>query len=171
MGDPAGIGPEIVVKALTIKETYEKCRPIVTGDAKVMEWAAKQLGADVKINAIANVSEAKFEYGTIDVYDLNCIDMDTFEPGKVAPQCGNAAFVSIIKAIELAMAGEVDGIAGLPGCCRAEDANEVDFSCEVFVQDLLDIDFFGRRQLGHRWYRGERFLCHNCTKIVKKVKS
>lgn len=114
MGDPAGIGPEIVVKALTIKETYEKCRPIVTGDAKVMEWAAKQLGADVKINAIANVGEAKFEYGTIDVYDLKCIDMDTFEPGKVAPQCGNAAFVSIIKAIELAMAGEVDGTVTAP---------------------------------------------------------
>ncbi|MBR6592259.1 MAG: 4-hydroxythreonine-4-phosphate dehydrogenase PdxA [Prevotella sp.] len=114
MGDPAGIGPEIVVKALTIKETYEMCRPIVTGDAKVMEWAAKQLGADVKINAIANVSEAKFEYGTIDVYDLNCIDMEQFEPGKVAPQCGNAAFVSIIKAIELAMAGEVDGTVTAP---------------------------------------------------------
>ena len=114
MGDPAGIGPEIVVKALTIKETYEKCRPIVTGDAKVMEWAAKQLGADVKINAIANVGEAKFEFGTIDVYDLKCIDMDTFEPGKVAPQCGNAAFVSIIKAIDLAMAGEVDGTVTAP---------------------------------------------------------
>ena len=55
----------------------------------------------------------------------------------------------------------MDGIAGLAGCCRAEDAYEVDFSCEVFVQDLLDIDFFGRRQLGHRWYRGERFLCHS----------
>jgi 4-hydroxythreonine-4-phosphate dehydrogenase len=79
-----------------------------------MEWAAKQLGADVKINAIANVGEAKFEFGTIDVYDLKCIDMDTFEPGKVAPQCGNAAFVSIIKAIELAMAGEVDGTVTAP---------------------------------------------------------
>ena len=60
------------------------------------------------------MGEAKFEYGTIDVYDLKCIDMDTFEPGKVAPQCGNAAFVSIIKAIELAMAGEVDGTVTAP---------------------------------------------------------
>lgn len=114
MGDPAGIGPEIVVKALNLKETYEKCRPIVTGDAKVMEWAVRQMGTAQKINAIENVSEAKFELGTIDVIDLKCVDMDTFEPGKVAPQCGNAAFVSIVKAIELAMANEVDGTVTAP---------------------------------------------------------
>lgn len=114
MGDPAGIGPEIVVKALNLKETYEKCRPLVTGDAKVMAWAVEQMGTAQKINAIENVSEAKFELGTIDVIDLKCVDMDTFEPGKVAPQCGNAAFVSIVKAIELAMANEVDGTVTAP---------------------------------------------------------
>lgn len=114
MGDPAGIGPEIIVKALNLKETYEKCRPLVTGDAKVMAWAVEQMGTAQKINAIENVSEAKFELGTIDVIDLKCVDMDTFEPGKVAPQCGNAAFVSIVKAIELAMANEVDGTVTAP---------------------------------------------------------
>lgn len=114
MGDPAGIGPEIVVKALNLKETYEKCRPLVTSDAEIMKWAVKQMGTAQKINSINNVSEAKFEFGTIDVIDLKCIDMATFEPGKVAPQCGNAAFVSIIKAIELAMAGEVDGTVTAP---------------------------------------------------------
>ena len=88
MGDPAGIGPEIIVKALDLKETYEKCRPLVTGDAGIMEWAVKQMGTAQKINQISSVREAKFELGTIDVIDLKCVDMDTFEPGKVAPQCG-----------------------------------------------------------------------------------
>ena len=87
---------------------------LVTGDAKVMEWAVKQMGTAQKINAIDTVAEAKFELGTIDVIDLKCVDMDTFEPGKVAPQCGNAAFVSIVKAIELAMANEVDGTVTAP---------------------------------------------------------
>jgi len=114
MGDPAGIGPEIIVKALNVKETYEKCRPLVTGDAAVMQWAVNQMGTTQKINVIHNVNEAKFEFGTIDVYDLECVDMTTFEPGKVAPQCGHAAFVSIIKAIELAMANEVDGTVTAP---------------------------------------------------------
>ena len=114
MGDLAGIGPEIIVKALNNKETYEKCRPLVTGDASVMEWAVRQLGTEQKINIIHSVGEALFEFGTIDVYDLQCVDMTIFEPGVVSPQCGNAAFVSIIKAIELAMADEVDGTVTAP---------------------------------------------------------
>ncbi len=114
MGDPAGIGPEIIVKALNNKETYEKCHPLVTGDASVMEWAVRQLGTEQKINIIHSVGEALFEFGTIDVYDLQCVDMTVFEPGVVSPQCGNAAFVSIIKAIELAMADEVDGTVTAP---------------------------------------------------------
>lgn len=114
MGDPAGIGPEIVVKALNTKETYEKCRPVVTGDTNIMEWAVRQMGTKQKIHSISNVSEAKFEFGTIDVIDLKCVDMETFEPGKVSPQCGHAAFLSIIKAIEMAMAGEVDGTVTAP---------------------------------------------------------
>ena len=86
-----GIGPEIVVRALSHKETYEKCRPIVTGDAAVMEEAVKLLGFDFKINAVDKVSDAKFEYGTIDVFDLHCVDMSTFKFGEVTAtmwQCG-----------------------------------------------------------------------------------
>ena len=97
-----------------MKETYDKCRPLVTGDANVMEWAVKQMGFDLKINRIQRVDEAKFELGTIDVFDLNCIDMDIFTPGVVSPQCGHAAFVSIVKAIELAMNNEVDGTVTAP---------------------------------------------------------
>lgn len=114
MGDPAGIGPEIIVKALQLKETYEKCNPIVTGDAAVMELAARQMGADLKVNAVKNVGDALFEYGTIDVYDLDCIDMQTFEQGKVAEQCGHAAFIAVTTAIELAMANKVDGTVTAP---------------------------------------------------------
>ena len=114
MGDPAGIGPEIVVRALNHKETYEQCRPLVTGDAEVMRLAVKALGLDMEVNAINQVSDAKFTYGCIDVYDLKCVDMTDFEFGKVSAQCGNAAFVSIRKAIDLAMANEVDGTVTAP---------------------------------------------------------
>lgn len=114
MGDPAGIGPEIIVKALSDKETYAKCKPLVTGDAAVMQWAINLLKAPLKVNAISNVEEARFEYGTIDVIDLKCMDMSAFVPGVVSPQCGNAAFVSIVKAIELAMANKVDATVTAP---------------------------------------------------------
>ena len=114
MGDPAGIGPEIVVRALSHESTYQKCRPIVTGDANVMRKAVSLLGLDLQVNAVDEVKAAKFEYGTIDVYELKCVDADSFEFGKVAAQCGNAAFVSIRKAIDLAMAEEVDGTVTAP---------------------------------------------------------
>lgn len=114
MGDPAGIGPEIIIKALSLKETYDKCVPIVTGDAAVMKYAAQQAGSELAINAVSDVKDAKFQYGTIDVYDLHCIDMQTFKQGEVAAQCGDAAFKAVVKAIELAMAGEVDGTVTAP---------------------------------------------------------
>ena len=114
MGDPAGIGPEIVVRALSHESTYQKCRPIVTGDANVMRKAVSLLGLDLQVNAVDEVKAAKFEFGTIDVFDLKCVDADSFEFGKVAAQCGNAAFVSIRKAIDLAMAEEVDGTVTAP---------------------------------------------------------
>lgn len=114
MGDPAGIGPEIIIKALSLKETYDKCAPIVTGDAAVMKYAAQQAGSELTVNAVLDVKDAKFQYGTIDVYDLHCIDMQTFKQGEVAAQCGDAAFKAVVKAIELAMAGEVDGTVTAP---------------------------------------------------------
>lgn len=114
MGDPAGIGPEIIARALTHQEVYEQCRPLVSGDAAVMEKAISQLGLPMTVKAIQQVSEAEFKFGQIDVYDLHCVDMDTFEYGKVQAQCGNAAFLFIRKAIELAMAGEVDGTVTAP---------------------------------------------------------
>lgn len=114
MGDPAGIGPEIVVRALNDKETYSKCRPLVTGDAGVISMAIRILNLPLTVNAIERVSDARFEYGCIDVFDLKCINPVTFELGKVSAQCGNAAFLSIVKAIELAMTDEVDGTVTAP---------------------------------------------------------
>lgn len=114
MGDPAGIGPEIIVKALSLSETYGKCNPIVVGDAAVMELAARQAGDRIRINAINSVDDALFTYGMIDVYDLHCIDMQTFRQGEVAAQCGDAAFKAVVTAISLAIDKKVDGTVTAP---------------------------------------------------------
>lgn len=114
MGDPAGIGPEIVVRALNHKETYEQCRPLVVGDANVIRLAIDALALPLSVNAIHKVEDAGFKYGCIDVYHLNCVDLNNFSFGKVDAQCGNAAFLSIRTAIELAMADEVDGTVTAP---------------------------------------------------------
>lgn len=109
MGDPAGNGPELCIKALIRKDIYEKCRPLVVGDAKMLEQAAEIVGhPEIGIRRIADVSEARFEYGTIDVFHLDLIDMDRFAFGKVSAMCGEAAFRCVVKVIELAMKGEID---------------------------------------------------------------
>lgn len=109
MGDPAGNGPEITIKALSKAGLYTRCRPIVIGDAKVFE-EAKRISSfsEIVIHPVKDVKDALFVHGTIDVFDMDLIDMGKFEYGKISAMCGNAAFQCVKKAIELAMAGEVD---------------------------------------------------------------
>lgn len=110
MGDPAGNGPEITVKALADASLYDRCRPIVVGDAKMIEQAKGFVGhAEIAVNPVKSVVDAKFKAGTIDVYQLDLIeDVDAFKIGEVSVEGGNAAFQSVKTLIELAMAGEVD---------------------------------------------------------------
>ena len=110
MGDPAGNGPEITVKALTHQEVYGWCRPLVIGDARILEAALPVAGAaGWTVRRVSSVGEAGFRHGTIDVCHLDLVDPKELEYGKVSPVCGRAAFLSVRKAIDLAMAGEIDG--------------------------------------------------------------
>lgn len=114
MGDPAGIGPEIVVRALSHPETYRQCRPLVTGDAAILSKAIQLLRLDLQVNPIQEVAEARFQHGIIDVVDLRCVDTATFRFGEVQAQCGNAAFQYIRRAIDLAMTDQVDATVTAP---------------------------------------------------------
>ena len=109
MGDPASIGPEIGVKALLQEKIHAICRPLLVGDAAVFQQIIDKLQLKAKLNPVHNVADAKFEIGTIDIYDLNITDISKLEFGKIDAMCGEASFQAVKKAIELAMAGEVDG--------------------------------------------------------------
>lgn len=110
MGDPASVGPEITVKALVNTEIYDRCRPLVIGDAEVMKKAVEIVGrqGQVEIHSVKAVEEALFQPGTIDVYDMGIVDIDKLEYGKVSQMGGEAAFQYVKKVIELAMSGEAD---------------------------------------------------------------
>jgi len=113
MGDPAGIGPEIIVKALVKRSVYKQCKPVVVGDAGVIRQAVVFLNSTLKVNAISNIRDAKSKYGTIDVFDLANFSLDVAY-GKVSAEAGKAAFESIVKVIELAKNGEVDATVTAP---------------------------------------------------------
>lgn len=110
MGDPAGNGPEITVKALAHSDLYSRCRPLVVGDAKILEQAAGFVGrTDIRIHRCEQVSDALFVPGTIDVLHLELIpDVAAFPIGQVSVEGGNAAFQCVRKVIQLAMDGQVD---------------------------------------------------------------
>ena len=110
MGDPAGNGPEITVKALAHSDLYDRCRPLVVGDAKILEQAAGFVGrTDICIHRCEQVSDALFVPGTIDVLHLELIpDVAAFPIGQVSVEGGNAAFQCVRKVIQLAMDGQVD---------------------------------------------------------------
>lgn len=110
MGDPAGNGAELSIQALSHIEVYQNCKPIIIGDANCMKCALKLLEKqnDFHINAVKNVSDALFEFGTIDVYDMGLVDIEKRVYGKISEMCGEAAFQYVKKVIELAMSNEID---------------------------------------------------------------
>lgn len=109
MGDPAGVGPELTIKALSEPKIYEKCRPVVVGDVSVLKSAAGFVGKqDIKIHNITNPKEGFYKPGCLDVIDMGAVVFGKLEIGKVSAMAGDAAFCYVKKVIELAMSGLID---------------------------------------------------------------
>jgi 4-hydroxythreonine-4-phosphate dehydrogenase len=113
MGDAAGCGPEIIVKALADKSMYQLCRPLVFGDAKRLERAANILNSPLTILGHTKVGEGAFQHGQIDVLDFKNIPPD-LPFGSISPAAGHAAYQYIEAAVQAAMAGEVAAIVTAP---------------------------------------------------------
>lgn len=135
MGDPAGNGPEITVKALAHTDVYDRCRPIVVGDAKIIQQAAYFVSRpDIKIHRCEKVSEALFTPGTIDVLHMELIsDVKAFKIGQVSIEGGNAAFQCVRKVIQLAMDGEVDAT-----CTNALNKEAMNKALEFYKGEKSD---------------------------------
>lgn len=109
MGDPASIGPEITVKALQHKIIYEKCRPLLVGDASVLSMAMELLGCkEIKIHPVKEAGEGIYRSGIIDVLDMQLVDRKELEIGKISAKAGDAAFQYVKRVIELALHRQVD---------------------------------------------------------------
>jgi 4-hydroxythreonine-4-phosphate dehydrogenase len=114
MGDPSGIGPEIILKSY-LDDNIKSNRLIVIGDFGVMSAMAEKLRiSTIKLNKVNSVSECKFDEQILNVYDLNNVDISKLKPGKVQAMSGNAAFEYVKKATELAMKKKIDAIATAP---------------------------------------------------------
>lgn len=114
MGDPAGIGAEISLKALLEPEVYAICRPLVIGTLTVLEQMRDVLQSAQRLQPVAVPTAGQYVPGTVDVLDLSTEHPGPFPLGVATKEGGAAAVAYVERAIALAMAGEIDAIATAP---------------------------------------------------------
>jgi 4-phospho-D-threonate 3-dehydrogenase / 4-phospho-D-erythronate 3-dehydrogenase len=114
MGDPGGVGPEVCAKALADPDIYRICRPLIIGDAGIMANALSFSRLDLAINRCSNVTDGLFVRQTIDVLDLANLPLAELRHKTDTAAQGRASFEYIKRAIDLALAGEIDGTVTAP---------------------------------------------------------
>jgi 4-hydroxythreonine-4-phosphate dehydrogenase len=115
LGDPAGIGPEVIVKALNHPSLFKKARPLVVGDRRILARAAVWVGQpSPTFEIIDDPTAGQYEAGTIPLLDLNNADPEQIPPGQVNADAGRAAVESVLRACDLAMEGIVDAVVTAP---------------------------------------------------------
>ena len=113
-GDPAGVGPEIIVKALARQDVHDQARIVVLGDPGVTAKAVKLLGLLAEINIIENPDQGLYRAGTIDLIPCSHIDVDKHSFGHTGRACGEAAYQAVVKAVELIKAGRAQALTTAP---------------------------------------------------------
>jgi 4-hydroxy-L-threonine phosphate dehydrogenase PdxA len=114
MGDPAGISPEIVARALAEPEVRTACRPVVVGDPRILFRAMELVKGGLVVRTVASPHEAGSDPGTLDVIPAGQLPPDILKPGTLDARWGEAAAACCRKAVELAKAGDVAGITSAP---------------------------------------------------------
>ena len=114
MGDPAGIGPEIIIKALSDPDFYIRSRPIVIGISKYLNQAKEVIKSKLKISSVSNIGEAKFEFGTVDLLELEDGQYNEIIPGQLNEKAGKASIEAIKKAVDLILNGFAHATVSAP---------------------------------------------------------
>ena len=114
MGDAAGIGPEIILKAFGDDNLFEICRPLVIGSADAMEFYRDKLKINVKFRIVTEPYAAQYKAGVLDIFDLGLIDVCKIEIRKCNAELGKAATIYTQEAGKMAMDGTIDAIVSAP---------------------------------------------------------
>ena len=114
MGDPAGIGPEVTVKALREASVYDKCRPFVVGNAAAIRAASDLAGVGMATRVVRSIDDVRGDAGGVDVLDIENLDYDSIETGRVSEAAGRAAIEWVLEAGNLAKDGRISAIVTAP---------------------------------------------------------
>ena len=114
MGDPAGVGPEITVKALAAPEVAASCRAVVVGSGDALAAAIELVHAPLALHRVKAVEDCRYAPGTVECLDLANVDMASLPRGAVSPEAGRAAYAYIETAVGLCQRRAIDGIVTAP---------------------------------------------------------
>ncbi|MDH7599708.1 MAG: 4-hydroxythreonine-4-phosphate dehydrogenase PdxA [Sedimentisphaerales bacterium] len=114
MGDPSGIGPEVIVKALSNRTVLDQCRPVVIGDPSVIDQAIRLAKVGLHVQQVHNLDQVGIDTGVIYVFQPEGCMSDSVVPGRVEARAGHAAFVAIKTATELACNRSIEAIVTAP---------------------------------------------------------
>ena len=114
MGDPVGIGPEIILKALDSPLIYKICKPLVIGNSEVLELAKKSTSSTLEIKDIKIPVSGIYNYGQVNVLSLSKLNKDKLSWGEPTVQTGNAMIKYITTAIDMAISGSISAIVTCP---------------------------------------------------------
>jgi 4-hydroxythreonine-4-phosphate dehydrogenase len=114
MGDAAGVGPEIIVKALLSQQIYDICHPLVVGELFTMSEMVRLLNSPLELHPVETVGEVKGQLATIDLLDLHNLDHKEVVFGQVCKAYGKAAMEYVAKAAELALHRKVKAVVTAP---------------------------------------------------------
>lgn len=114
MGDPVGIGPEIILLALEDPSLYRCCRPIVFGDIRILDAAGRCLNRPVILNRVKTPSSGQYTPGSVDVIDQTGLDPSKISWGNPSGLTGRAMITYIKSAVDMAITGEIAAVVTGP---------------------------------------------------------
>jgi len=114
MGDPVGIGPEIILLALEDPYIYECCRPLVLGDIRILDAAGKYLNHPQRLHSVPFPSAGKYVFGSVDVISLTDLDPEKIIRGKPSGLTGQAMITYIQHAVDMAIKGDIAAVVTAP---------------------------------------------------------
>jgi 4-hydroxythreonine-4-phosphate dehydrogenase len=150
MGDPAGIGPEIIAKVIDSGEIFPLCRPVVVGDSGVMKKQIENMRLSVSVHGIASLADADPGTGKIDVLDLHNVDISKHAWGRPNISSGRATVEYVKKAAALAMDQNADAIVTAP--INKEMMNAAGFNYGGHTELLADVT--GSKEYGMMFVGG-----------------
>ena len=180
MGDPSGIGPEVTAKALMDRRVYQKCRPFVVGSASAMDDALRIIRAPVSTHVAHSLEDVVGSPEAVDVLDLENLDFSAIEYGKISAVAGKASVEWILRAGEMAAAGQVQAIATAPinkeACSLAgyKDIGHMEiFQRQTGAKEVATMLMAGTLRVVHlTTHRSVRVACDYVTRpnVLAKIK-